>query len=75
MGASCCSTEIKEKDCCEPKEFVTGCSICDETIDTMIATIHSILDDVESRKDAKGSLVSQKMNMLRNRLYEMYWVP
>ena len=45
---------------------------CDSGADSTIAIIHQMLDDIESGKERAGTFGSQKLNMLRDRLYQMY---
>jgi hypothetical protein len=45
---------------------------CDSGADSTIFVIHQILDDIESGKEIVGTFGSQKLNMLRDRLYRMY---
>ena len=89
MGASCCSAEENQNDCKGCEETVVDCPICDGTdladpawwrgnddgVESFIYIVHQILDDIEKRKEPVGSFGSKRMNMLRARLYEMYWVP
>jgi hypothetical protein len=45
---------------------------CDSGADSTIVVIHQMLDDIEAGKEKAGTFGSQKLNMLRDRLYQMY---
>jgi hypothetical protein len=45
---------------------------CDSGADNTVVVIHQMLDDIETGKEKAGTFGSQKLNMLRDRLYQMY---
>jgi len=45
---------------------------CDSGADNTVVVIHQMLDDIEAGKEKAGTFGSQKLNMLRDRLYQMY---
>jgi hypothetical protein len=45
---------------------------CDSGADSTVVIIHKMLDDIEAGKEKAGTFGSQKLNMLRDRLYQMY---
>jgi hypothetical protein len=45
---------------------------CDSGADSTVVIIHQMLDDIEAGKEKTGTFGSQKLNMLRDRLYQMY---
>ncbi len=45
---------------------------CDSGVDNTIFIIHEILNNIEAGKEKAGTFGSQKLNMLRDRLYQMY---
>ena len=45
---------------------------CDSGADSTVVVIHQMLDDIEAGKEKAGTFGSQKLNILRDRLYQMY---
>ena len=45
---------------------------CDTGADSTVHIIHRILDDIENGVEPSGAFGSKKLDMLRDRLYQMY---
>lgn len=45
---------------------------CDAGAESTVHIIHKILDDIENGVEPSGAFGSKKLDMLRDRLYQMY---